>query len=113
MAVMVVEEPLLVQNCLMGFLLSATFTNFWTTLTFLLASPPFSYSSLNIGLFAFIGIAVISLAPIWSRLITDRFVFLFSSILGFAIELIGIVIGTFIGTFTVAGPVIQAILMGE
>ncbi|KAI3316588.1 MFS general substrate transporter [Xylariaceae sp. AK1471] len=111
MAVMVVEEPLLVQNCLMGFLLSAAFTNFWTTLTFLLASPPYNYSSLNIGLFAFIGIAVISLAPIWSRLITDRFVFLFSSILGFLIELIGVVIGTFIGTFTVAGPVIQAILM--
>ncbi|KAI1306168.1 major facilitator superfamily domain-containing protein [Xylaria venustula] len=111
MARLVVEAPLLIQACLMGFLLSAAFTNFWTTLTFLLASPPYNYSSLEIGLFAFIGIAVISLAPVWSRLITDRFVFLFSSILGLSFELVGIVIGTFISNFTVAGPIIQAIFM--
>ncbi|KAI1812598.1 major facilitator superfamily domain-containing protein [Poronia punctata] len=111
MGIMVVTEPLLVQACLMGFLLSAAFTNFWTTLTFLLASPPYNYSSLNIGLFALIGIAVISLAPVWSRLITDRFVFLFSSILGYSVELVGIIIGACIGRFTVAGPIIQSILM--
>lgn len=112
MTILIVEKPLLIQACLMGFLMSASFTNFWTTLTFLLASPPYSYSSLEIGLFALIGVAVISLAPIWSRLITDRFVFLFSSVLGLSFELVGIIIGTFIGTFTVAGPVIQAIFMG-
>ncbi|KAI0474358.1 major facilitator superfamily domain-containing protein [Xylaria cf. heliscus] len=111
MATMVVEEPLLIQACLIGFLISAAFTNFWTTLTFLLASPPYNYSSLEIGLFAFIGIAVISLAPVWSRLITDKFVFLFSSILGVSFELVGIIIGTFIGSFTVAGPIVQAIFM--
>ncbi|KAI1160355.1 major facilitator superfamily domain-containing protein [Nemania serpens] len=111
MAILIVEKPLLIQACLMGFLMSAAFTNFWTTLTFLLASPPYNYSSLEIGLFALIGVAVISLAPIWSRLITDRFVFLFSSVLGLSFELVGIIVGTFIGTFTVAGPVIQAIFM--
>lgn len=113
MALLVVEEPLLIQACLIGFVISAAFTNFWTTLTFLLASPPYNYSSLEIGLFAFIGIVVISLAPIWSRLITDKFVFLFSSLLGLLFELIGLVIGTFIGTFTVAGPIILAIFLGE
>lgn len=112
MAYLVVEAPLLIQACLMGFLMSAAFTNFWTTLTFLLASPPYTYSSLEIGLFAFIGIAVISLAPVWSRLITDKFVFLFSSIIGLSFELIGIIIGTFISNFTVAGPIVQAIFMG-
>ncbi|KAI1751331.1 major facilitator superfamily domain-containing protein [Xylaria castorea] len=111
MANLVVEEPLLIQACLIGFLISAAFTNFWTTLTFLLASQPYNFSSLEIGLFALIGIAVISLAPIWSRLITDRFVFLFSSILGLLVELVGIVIGTFIGTFTIGGPIVQAIFM--
>ncbi|RYC64685.1 hypothetical protein CHU98_g1510 [Xylaria longipes] len=111
MAALVVEEPLLIQACLIGFLISAAFTNFWTTLTFLLASPPYNYSSLEIGLFAFIGIAVISLAPVWSRLITDKFVFLFSSILGLSFEIVGIIIGTFIGTYTVAGPIVQAIFM--
>lgn len=75
---LVVMEPILIQACLTGFLLSATFTSFWTTLTFLLASPPYLYSSLEVGLFAFIGIFVIALGPLWSRLITDRFVPLFS-----------------------------------
>lgn len=109
--VMVVKEAVLFQACLIGFLLSAAFTSFWTTLTFLLASPPYSYSSLEIGLFAFIGIAVIALGPLWSRLITDRFVPLFSVILGLSLEFVGIIVGTFIGKFTVAGPVLQAITM--
>ncbi|KAI1408324.1 major facilitator superfamily transporter [Hypoxylon sp. FL1857] len=111
MAVMAVTEPLLTQACIIGFLLSAAFTSFWTTLTFLLASPPYEYSSLEIGCFAFIGIVVVALAPVWSRLITDRFVFLFSVVLGLAFEFVGIVISTFIGSFTVAGPIIHAIMM--
>ncbi|KAH9885659.1 major facilitator superfamily transporter [Xylariomycetidae sp. FL2044] len=111
MATMLFTEPILVQACLAGFLLSGAFTSFWTTLTFLLASPPYNYNSLEIGLFAFIGIAVVVLAPVWSRLITDRFVFLFSTVLGLAFDFIGIIIGTFIGRFTVAGPIIQAIMM--
>ncbi|KAI1438444.1 MFS general substrate transporter [Xylaria sp. CBS 124048] len=110
MVTMVVTEPLLLQACLIGFLLSTAFTNFWTTLTFLLSST-FGYSSLDIGLFAFIGVFAICVAPFWSRLITDRFVFLFSSVLGVSVELVGVIIGTYIGTFTVAGPVIEAILM--
>ncbi|KAK8079165.1 hypothetical protein PG994_002972 [Apiospora phragmitis] len=108
---MVVTEPLLLQACLSGFLLSAAFTSFWTTLTFLLASPPYSYSSLEIGLFALIGLAVIALGPLWSRLITDRFVPLFSVVLGLSFEFAGIVFGTFTGTFTIAGPIVMAITM--
>ncbi|RYP13611.1 hypothetical protein DL765_006812 [Monosporascus sp. GIB2] len=111
MVVLVVKEPLLAQACFIGFMLSAAFTSFWTTLTFLLASPPYEYSSLEVGLFAFIGIAVILLAPVWSRLITDRFVQLFSVILGLLIDFTGNVIGTFTGTTTVAGPIVQAIMM--
>ncbi|KAI0120932.1 major facilitator superfamily transporter [Xylariales sp. AK1849] len=108
---LIVREPVLLQACLLGFLLSATFTSFWTTLTFLLASPPYLYSSLEIGLFAFIGIVVITLGPLWSRLITDRFVPLFSVILGLSFELVGIVIGTFVGQWNVVGPILQAITM--
>lgn len=108
---MTVTEPLLLQACLTGFLLSAAFTSFWTTLTFLLAGPPFLYSPLQIGLFSLIGLAVISLGPVWSRLITDRFVPLFSVILGLSVDFFGIVIGTFTGTLTVAGPIVQAIMM--
>lgn len=111
MVILVIKEPLLAQACFIGFMLSAAFTNFWTTLTFLLASPPYEFSSLQIGLFAFIGIAVIMLAPVWSRLITDRFVPLFSVILGLSIDLVGIIVGTFTGTSTIGGPIVQAIMM--
>jgi len=109
--VIIVREPLLLQACLIGFSLSAAFTSFWTTLTFLLASPPYGFSSLEIGLFALMGVVVIVVAPIWSRLITDRFVLLFSVVLGLLVDLTGIIIGTCIGRFTIAGPIIQGVFM--
>lgn len=100
--------PVLVQACLVGFFTSCTFTSYWTTLTFLLASPPYSYSPLIIGLFALIGIGAMTLGPFYSRAIIDRFVPLFSVILGELMCLTGVVVGTYTGTFTVAGPIIQA-----
>lgn len=103
-----IHHPLLVQACLIGFCTSITFTSFWTTLTFLLSSPPYNYSTLYIGLFALIGIASMFLGPLWSRHVTDRFIPLFSVVMGLSICLIGTCIGTYTGTFTVAGPVIQA-----
>ncbi|KAI9815268.1 MAG: hypothetical protein M1827_002748 [Pycnora praestabilis] len=105
---MVCKYPVLVQVCFIGFFTSATFTSFWTTLTFLLAGEPYNYNSLVIGLFAFIGIAAMTLGPFYSRAVIDRCVPLFSTILGEIFCLIGIIIGTYTGTFSVAGPVIQA-----
>jgi predicted MFS family arabinose efflux permease len=102
------SEPVLVQACLVGFFTSATFTSYWTTLTFLLASPPYGYDNLVIGLFAFIGIGAMCFGPPYSRLVIDKFAPLFSVILGELICITGIAIGTYIGTYTVAGPVIQA-----
>lgn len=106
---MFLTEPLLVQVCIISFSLSAIFTSFWTTLSFLLSSPPFNYSSLVIGLFALIGIAIIFSAPIYSRLVIDKIQPLYSCIFGVALELAGVAVGTFIGTFTVAGPILEAI----
>ncbi|KAL8862012.1 MAG: hypothetical protein Q9178_001467 [Gyalolechia marmorata] len=106
-----ITHPLLVQACLVGFCTSTTFTSFWTTLTFLLSAPPYEYSTVIIGLFALIGIASMFLGPVWSRFVTDRFIPLFSVILGLMVSLTGTCIGTYIGTFTVAGPVIQAFLL--
>ncbi|KAL8726691.1 MAG: hypothetical protein Q9166_006559 [cf. Caloplaca sp. 2 TL-2023] len=106
-----VTHPLLVQACLVGFCTSSTFTNFWTTLTFLLSAPPYEYSTLVIGLFALIGIASMFLGPLWSHYITDRFIPLFSVSLGLTICLLGTCIGTYTGTFTVAGPIIQAFFL--
>lgn len=56
-------HPTLVQACLVGFFTSAPFTNFWTTLTFLLAGPPYEYSPLIIGLFALYVVDSIPLTP--------------------------------------------------
>jgi predicted MFS family arabinose efflux permease len=102
-----VTEPLLVQASLIVYCLLAVFTSFWTTLTFLLASPPYEYSSLVIGLFALLGIVAIFTVTIWGKFI-DRFVPLFSVLIAECIVLVVVIIGTFIGTFTVAGPIIAA-----
>lgn len=108
MLVMLTKHPQLVQACLIAVLTSATFTNFWTTLTFLLSDDPYNYSTVVIGLFALIGIASMCIGPFHASWVIDRFVPIFSVILGMIYCLIGITIGTYTGTFTVAGPVIQA-----
>ncbi|MCJ1473868.1 hypothetical protein MMC13_002521 [Lambiella insularis] len=103
-----IHEPVLVQACLVGFFTSSIFTSFWTTLTCLLSEPPYNYDNLIIGLFALIGVGSMFIGPPYSRFIIDKFVPLFSVILGELIGISGITIGTYIGTFAVAGPVIQA-----
>ncbi|PPJ54065.1 hypothetical protein CBER1_06339 [Cercospora berteroae] len=104
------KHPVLVQACLVGFFTSSTFTNFWTTLTFLLAGEPYNYTPVVIGLFALIGISAMAIGPLYANLVTDRFVPLFTVLLGMCWCLVGTTIGTYTGTFTVAGPVIQALL---
>ncbi|KAL6719004.1 hypothetical protein ACLMJK_003239 [Lecanora helva] len=108
---MLIKHPVLVQACLVGFCTSTVFTSFWTTLTFLLSSPPYNYSPLVIGLFAFIGIFTMCFGPLYSRHVIDKIVPLYSTIIGELICLTGIIIGTYTGTFTVAGPIIQAFLI--
>lgn len=49
-----------------------------------------------------------TIGPIYSKLVIDRYVPLFSVILGGLMSLIGITIGTYTGTHTVVGPIIQA-----
>ncbi|KIW08121.1 uncharacterized protein PV09_01056 [Verruconis gallopava] len=105
-----VREPLLIQACLISYLVSATFTNFWTTLTFLLAGEPYNYKPLPIGLFGLIGIAGIAFAPIYGRLVTDRFHPWLSVLVGLLMVLVSVTVGTYTGTFTVAGPIVQALM---
>lgn len=110
MLIMLTKHPVLVQACLITFFTAATFTNFWTTLTFLLSGDPYNYSTVVIGLFALIGIASMIIGPFHARMVIDRFVPLFSVILASLYSLVGITLGTYIGSFTVAGPIIQAFL---
>ena len=51
------------------------------------------------------------IGPVYSRYTIDKLTPLISTIVGVFIVLVGTVIGTFLGTFTVAGPVIMAILI--
>lgn len=106
---LVAEHPVLVQACLVGLFTSTTFTSFWTTLTFLLAGSPYHYSSLVIGLFALIGIGSMTWGPIFARTVMEKRQPLFSVIIGELICLVGVVVGTYTGKFTVAGPIIQAV----
>lgn len=105
---LVSKYPVLLQACLIGFTTSTSFTNFWTTLTYLLAGEPYHYSSLIIGMFALIGIAAITWGPIFARTIMDKTQPLFNVIVGEIICLISVIIGTYSGRHTVAGPIIQA-----
>lgn len=104
------RHPVLVQAGLISFCTSASFTCYWTTLTFLLSSPPYSLPPTPIGLFGLIGVAGIILGPFYAKyLIQPLKVPLYSVLVGEAINLIGCCIGTYTGTFTLAGPVIQAL----
>lgn len=105
------RQPVLVQMSVISFLTSAVFISFWTTLTFLLASPPFSLSPVPIGLFALIGIPPFFLNPFVSHHLTNRFHPIYACIGALVIDLIGVVISTAIGTFSLAGPVIQAFVV--
>lgn len=106
---MLKKHAVLVQACLISFATSACFTSYWTTLTFLLAGPPYHYSTLVIGLFALIGIAAMCLGPVYAKVFIDKLVPAISVYVGLFTDLVGVVIGTYIGAFTVAGPIIQAL----
>ncbi|KAH9948293.1 major facilitator superfamily domain-containing protein [Amylocystis lapponica] len=69
MAKFVVTEPLLLQAALINLPSSATFTNFWVTLTFLLGADPYNYSTLVIGLFGLVGMFGVAMAPLVGRVI--------------------------------------------
>ena len=102
--------PVLVQATIMAFFLSATFTSFWTTLTFLLSGSPYHYPTVIIGLFSLAGLTPMILGPIFSRYITDKCVPHVAILISMVIMVAGICIGAYTGTFTVAGPILQAAL---
>ncbi len=51
------DEPVLRRRSLLGALLFAGFSVFWTALTFLLSGPDYGYSLASIGLFGLVGAA--------------------------------------------------------
>ncbi|KAI0477423.1 MFS general substrate transporter [Xylariaceae sp. FL0804] len=102
-------KPVLLQSALISFLNMCMFTAFWTTLTFQL-SDVFHLSTLVIGLFALIGISPVFLGPLLSRYVIAPMHPHGSIFIGLLVNLAAICIGTFVGTFSLAGPVIWAFL---
>lgn len=102
-------KPVLTQASLIAFLVMGMFTNFWTTLTFQLAGV-FHLSTLAIGLFALAGLSPVLLNPVVSRLLTSRIHSHGTIIIMLLVTLGAVVIGTFVGTFSLAGPIIWALL---
>ena len=106
------KHAVLVQAALLSFCTFFTLTSYWTTLTFLLAGPPYHYNSTDIGLFGLVGLATMLLGPIYGKYVIQPLRQpLFSVIVGKRVNLVGIVVGTYTGTHNVAGPVIQAFML--
>ncbi|KAK7932423.1 major facilitator superfamily transporter [Apiospora marii] len=107
---MPLRHPVLTQNSLIAFMTMAMFTSFWTTLTFQLVGP-FRLSTLAVALFALIGIAPVFLNPVVSRYVTSRIHPTGTLLLAQLVAIIpAVVVGTFVGTFSLAGPVVWAFL---
>ena len=94
---LILHQPIIAYACLMTFFANAVFASFWTTLTALLSSPVYNFSSLKIGLFALIGVAPLTFVPPYSRLIIDRFVPNLSGALGLVYAIIGVIVGSYTG----------------
>jgi len=65
------EQPSLGEASVTQALLFGSFNAFWTTLIFLLESPPYHYGSQAAGLFGLVGVVGASAAPLVGRL-SDR-----------------------------------------
>jgi predicted MFS family arabinose efflux permease len=103
------SKPVLTQASLNGFMMMGLYTCFWTTLTFQLAHV-FNMATLTIGLFALIGLAPVLLNPVVSRLLTARIHPSGTQLIAHTVSLLGVCIGTFVGSSSLAGPIIWAFL---
>jgi len=102
-------HPVLTQQSFIAFLIMATFTCFWTTLTFQLTEA-FGFSALKIGLFSLIALAPVFLNPLVARLVIARLHPTGILIIAHVVSLIGVCIGTFVGNFSIGGLIVRAFL---
>ncbi|WP_316816238.1 MFS transporter [Pedobacter nyackensis] len=65
-------QPVLREASIINFLAFAILSAFWTTMVLFLANPPFSYSTLQIGLFGIAGAAGALAAPLVGKLSSGK-----------------------------------------
>lgn len=65
-------QPVLREASLINFLAFSILSAFWTTMVLFLANPPFSYSTLQIGLFGIAGAAGALAAPLVGKLSSGK-----------------------------------------
>jgi predicted MFS family arabinose efflux permease len=112
---LVKTERVLRIRSLYGMLVFASFSVLWTSLTFLLAHPPYNYSDAVIGLFGLIGASGAASANIAGRIADKGYtkyatgIFLFSILVSFVLMVFGktslvpLIIGIIIFDFAAQG----------
>ncbi|KDQ15340.1 hypothetical protein BOTBODRAFT_108788 [Botryobasidium botryosum FD-172 SS1] len=110
MAKYAVTEPILIQACLIMLASSATFSSFWVTSTFLLSDSPYHYNTLDIGLFALVGMAGVAVSPLAGRLI-DGLVPWMATLICTMTVILAEVIQAIAGRKNIAVPIIAAFLL--
>ena len=106
---LVLELPKLRQVSLVAAMFFAAFSAFWTTLVFLLQTPPYHYGAQTAGLFGLVGAAGAAVAPVAGKLSDQRGPrYVISTTLGltFAAYVIFLTFG-----FHLAGLVVGVILL--
>lgn len=98
-------------RCFLGLCVMATFTAFWTSVTFLLARPPYGYSQLAIGVFALSGAAGALVASTGGGMI-DRYRHRRWQFSGAALVVLGLSFGVLaLGKSTIVWLVVGAVVM--
>ncbi|KAI1614307.1 major facilitator superfamily domain-containing protein [Exophiala viscosa] len=106
------KHPILVQAGLLSFSTFFAVSSFWTNVTFLLAGPIYNYTSSQIGLLGLIGLATMFAAPFCGKyLVQPLGEPLYSAAVGKSVSLVGVILGTFLGTHSIAGPILEALLL--
>lgn len=106
------KYPVLVQTGLLSFSTFFAVSSFWTIVTFLLSGQPYNYGPDTIGLLGLIGLGTVCAAPICGKwIVTPLGEPLISAAVGKTLSLSGIILGTVLGERSLAGPILQALLL--
>lgn len=105
------KHPVLVQASLISFCTFAALTSYWTTLTFILSGPVYNYSPIVVGLFGLVAILPMVSGPLYGKYIIQPLREpLYSVVVGKIVTLVGIIVGTYSGLYSIAGLLVQGFL---